>query len=55
MDTIERSQAARHKASRTVARARFTDDLRLAHRDGAHGNDGSGYWAEVGCPGCCGE
>lgn len=60
MDTLERSQAARHRASRTVARARFTDSLRSAHQDGAHtdpnrGVDPSGYWAEAGCPGCCGE
>lgn len=58
MDTIERAQAARHKASRTVARARFTDDLRAAHSQGHHtdperGIDPSGYWAEAGCPGCC--
>lgn len=58
MSAIDRCRASRHRASRTVARARFTDDLRVAHQAGAHtdpdqGTDPSGYWAEAGCPGCC--
>lgn len=58
---LRRSIAARQRAARTVARARFTDDLRVAHRDGRHtdaetgSTDPSGYWTEVGCPGCCTE
>lgn len=57
---IDRSRAARQRAARTVARARFTDDLRAAHRNGSHtdpdrGVDPTGYWAEAGCPGCCTE
>lgn len=56
-DLIARSRAARHRASRTVARARFTDDLRTAHANGHHQSpegavDPSGYWAGVGCPSC---
>lgn len=57
---IKRSQAARARAAKTVAMAKWIDLLRSAHADGNHENqdgqvDPTGYWAEQGCPVCCTE